>query len=325
MTTVSLTATGGETLQLTAAQTQVILTTEAGGDRILFGPNDTELQFRGAGQGNLYLGGAGADLISASGTGIVFGAFADIETLVGNGAADWTLSTPGSWTVSGVAALHGAPDGQHVLLGGGNTLTIDGIETLAGSGSPERVSLLPASGLSGATMTVAGIDTLTGSAATERVTLSGGAQTLTVSALDTLVGSEHDNAVTMAAAQTGGMVNLLGGYDELRLADGRNILSAYNIDSLAGGTGDLTRRFAKRVGPTGEVILADINASMLRVGRDKLHLLPAMWGSSWGPDYARYWLRPFSALLVEPLAATPQRFHHRRGTGPPWSRPGRPL
>ena len=59
MTTVSLTATGGETLQLTAAQTQVILTTEAGGDRILFGPNDTELQFRGAGQGNLYLGGAG--------------------------------------------------------------------------------------------------------------------------------------------------------------------------------------------------------------------------------------------------------------------------
>lgn len=39
---------------------------------------------------------------------------------------------------------------------------------------------------------------------------------------------------------------------------------------IAGGTGDLTRQFVKRVGPTGHVVLADINASMLNVGRDKL-------------------------------------------------------
>ncbi len=39
---------------------------------------------------------------------------------------------------------------------------------------------------------------------------------------------------------------------------------------LAGGTGDLSRAFAKRVGPEGEVVLADINESMLRVGRDRL-------------------------------------------------------
>ncbi len=39
---------------------------------------------------------------------------------------------------------------------------------------------------------------------------------------------------------------------------------------LAGGTGDLTRLFHPRVGDTGEVILADINASMLRRGRDRL-------------------------------------------------------
>ena len=36
---------------------------------------------------------------------------------------------------------------------------------------------------------------------------------------------------------------------------------------IAGGTGDLAKRL---VGPTGEVVLADINASMLRVGRDRL-------------------------------------------------------
>ena len=39
---------------------------------------------------------------------------------------------------------------------------------------------------------------------------------------------------------------------------------------LAGGTGDLAARFADIVGDTGQVVLADINDSMLRVGRDKL-------------------------------------------------------
>jgi demethylmenaquinone methyltransferase/2-methoxy-6-polyprenyl-1,4-benzoquinol methylase len=39
---------------------------------------------------------------------------------------------------------------------------------------------------------------------------------------------------------------------------------------VAGGTGDLTRLFARRVGSTGEVVLTDINASMLAIGRDRL-------------------------------------------------------
>ena len=39
---------------------------------------------------------------------------------------------------------------------------------------------------------------------------------------------------------------------------------------VAGGSGDLARAFAKRVGPGGQVILTDINAEMLTVGRDRL-------------------------------------------------------
>lgn len=39
---------------------------------------------------------------------------------------------------------------------------------------------------------------------------------------------------------------------------------------LAGGTGDLTAKFSRIVGDKGQVILADINDSMLKVGRDKL-------------------------------------------------------
>jgi demethylmenaquinone methyltransferase / 2-methoxy-6-polyprenyl-1,4-benzoquinol methylase len=39
---------------------------------------------------------------------------------------------------------------------------------------------------------------------------------------------------------------------------------------IAGGTGDLARAFARKVGPSGEVWLTDINGSMLRIGRDRL-------------------------------------------------------
>ena len=39
---------------------------------------------------------------------------------------------------------------------------------------------------------------------------------------------------------------------------------------VAGGTGDLTREFAKQVGPRGQVVLSDINAAMLGEGRRRL-------------------------------------------------------
>ncbi len=39
---------------------------------------------------------------------------------------------------------------------------------------------------------------------------------------------------------------------------------------IAGGTGDLALKFSKIVGNTGLVILADINSSMLNIGRDRL-------------------------------------------------------
>ena len=44
----------------------------------------------------------------------------------------------------------------------------------------------------------------------------------------------------------------------------------YKVLDIAGGTGDLTMQFSKRVGEQGQVILADINSSMLSVGRDRL-------------------------------------------------------
>jgi demethylmenaquinone methyltransferase/2-methoxy-6-polyprenyl-1,4-benzoquinol methylase len=39
---------------------------------------------------------------------------------------------------------------------------------------------------------------------------------------------------------------------------------------VASGSGDLALAFAKRAGPEGQVVMTDINAAMLAVGRDKL-------------------------------------------------------
>lgn len=50
---------------------------------------------------------------------------------------------------------------------------------------------------------------------------------------------------------------------------------------LAGGTGDLAAEFGRRVGAEGSVVVADINASMLKVGRDKLLDKGRAVGLSW--------------------------------------------
>lgn len=48
------------------------------------------------------------------------------------------------------------------------------------------------------------------------------------------------------------------------------IRSGEQVLDLAAGTGDLTRLLARRVGPTGQVVMSDINRSMLEQGRDRL-------------------------------------------------------
>jgi demethylmenaquinone methyltransferase/2-methoxy-6-polyprenyl-1,4-benzoquinol methylase len=53
------------------------------------------------------------------------------------------------------------------------------------------------------------------------------------------------------------------------------VRAGMRVLDLAGGTGDLARLFADKVGPAGEIVLTDINGAMLAAGRDKL--LNAGW------------------------------------------------
>jgi demethylmenaquinone methyltransferase/2-methoxy-6-polyprenyl-1,4-benzoquinol methylase len=48
------------------------------------------------------------------------------------------------------------------------------------------------------------------------------------------------------------------------------VRKGHKVLDIAGGTGDLAYQFSKLVGDEGQVILSDINSSMLNVGRDRL-------------------------------------------------------
>ena len=49
-----------------------------------------------------------------------------------------------------------------------------------------------------------------------------------------------------------------------------NLREGDQVLDIAGGTGDLSLAFSKKVGATGRVVHTDINEAMLRVGRDRL-------------------------------------------------------
>jgi demethylmenaquinone methyltransferase/2-methoxy-6-polyprenyl-1,4-benzoquinol methylase len=49
-----------------------------------------------------------------------------------------------------------------------------------------------------------------------------------------------------------------------------NLREGDRVLDIAGGTGDLARAFARRVGASGQVVHTDINEAMLRTGRDRL-------------------------------------------------------
>ncbi|MDO6708262.1 bifunctional demethylmenaquinone methyltransferase/2-methoxy-6-polyprenyl-1,4-benzoquinol methylase UbiE [Photobacterium sp. 1_MG-2023] len=52
--------------------------------------------------------------------------------------------------------------------------------------------------------------------------------------------------------------------------DCSGVRRGHRVLDLGGGTGDLAAKFSRMVGEEGQVVLADINNSMLKVGRSKL-------------------------------------------------------
>ena len=77
------------------------------------------------------------------------------------------------------------------------------------------------------------------------------------------VASKYD---VMNDLMSGGMHRAWKAYTVLvaNLREGQQVLD------IAGGTGDLSLAFAKKVGVTGRVVHTDINEAMLRTGRDRL-------------------------------------------------------
>lgn len=155
---------------------------------------------------------------------------AAIETLIGTGGADRIrIDGPASMQVSGVETIIGDAAGQSLTLAGPSSVTAARIETLVGTSDHDSVHLV-----AGNSATVSQIDSLAGGASAQFIHLDGGGA-ITIRQIETLLGVGGDSEVTLAQAQSGGLVNLLGGADRLTLADGGNQISAYNIETITGG------------------------------------------------------------------------------------------
>ena len=70
----------------------------------------------------------------------------------------------------------------------------------------------------------------------------------------------------MNDAMSGGMHRLWKAYT----ITASGVRPGHKVLDIAGGTGDLSEAFAKRVGPSGMVVHTDINLAMLSTGRDRL-------------------------------------------------------
>ena len=107
-------------------------------------------------------------------------------------------------------------------------------------------------------------------AATDKETTHFGYQTVDKENKESLVAG-----VFHSVAQQYDIMNDLMSFGVHRLwkrftIDASGVRPGNKVLDLAGGTGDLTAKFSQLVGKDGKVILADINSSMLNVGRDKL-------------------------------------------------------
>jgi len=80
------------------------------------------------------------------------------------------------------------------------------------------------------------------------------------------VASRYD---VMNDAMSGGLHRLWKDAMVSWLAPPRNPRALYRCVDVAGGTGDIAFRVAKRIDRNGEVVVCDINPEMLAVGRDR--------------------------------------------------------
>ena len=92
--------------------------------------------------------------------------------------------------------------------------------------------------------------------------------------------AEHEKAVRVAGVFTS-VANKYDVMNDLMSAGLHRMWKRFAIEvsgvhqgqrvlDVAGGSGDLSRLFLKKVGRTGQVVLTDINSAMLRIGRDRL-------------------------------------------------------
>ncbi|WP_448662920.1 beta strand repeat-containing protein [Sphingomonas sp. CJ20] len=189
------------------------------------------------------IGGTDNDVVSLTRTEGTTIAVDALETLTGSGQREVVTITGTSGStllISSIEDLTGGSGNDAVLLaGGGQTLSVAGIETLSGGGEKDVVSAP-----SGFTMAVSQIETLIGSTVRDVVTSTGETgSTIAIAAVELVTGGIGNDVLALGdGGQTIALTNVesvigSAGQDQLSLGDGGQTITITAVESITGGTG----------------------------------------------------------------------------------------
>ncbi|MFL1463411.1 beta strand repeat-containing protein [Roseococcus sp. DSY-14] len=193
---------------------------------VLIGKSGTDnMTVTAAAGGTLVDLGTGTDTLTLNG-----GRFTvvNVERILGGAAGDDVTLMD---RLTGGAQLDlGGGDDVARLADGGNVALLRNVETAIGGTGNDEISMAPSlGGLVNAFADLgAGTDVLRFA--------SSSANSVTVRNTETVIGNMGADDVTLGTAMAGGLVDLAGNTDTLRLADAANALTIANVENLIGGS-----------------------------------------------------------------------------------------
>ncbi|MCO6414974.1 M10 family metallopeptidase C-terminal domain-containing protein [Siccirubricoccus sp. KC 17139] len=248
--------------------------------------------------------GAGADALVLAGGGANRLAVAGVETVTGgNGDDAVRLLTP----FAGGSIALGEGQDRLTLADGGNSLTVSGVETLAGGSSADNVTISGAAtgmvdlgagadrlvlGNAGSSATIANVETLAGGngadiiqlgdgmqdavidlgAGADRLTLAAAGGRVRVANVETILGGAGNDEVLFTARGSQLVIDLGDGRDRLTLADGGNGATVSGAETILGGSGADTVTLGSAL-PDGAIDLGAGNDRLiLAAGTNRLLL-----------------------------------------------------
>lgn len=202
--------------------------------------------------------GAGTDVLNLSNAANTVNVN-HVETVNGGTSTDIITLAAAS---SGVTLRLGGSFDILNLAAGGNDVTVNSVETISGNSGDDHVTLQADPGVQNIN------ETFTGGLGNDTLTLNvfgTPSLVLTLSGVETVNSTGGIETVQLVNTATGMTVDLGTGFDTLNLANGDNVVTANNVETINAGTGNDTVTVAPDPTVTGLTVNLGSGANVLNL------------------------------------------------------------